>query len=150
MNVLFSRQVVAAILLICICSATSAQNQQENYNPFFITDKNSQPQNSNISNRIPGERRCGSSILSWGGNNYSEVPGIYWAYIRSYCQNGNEIAIWTDFTPGLFGSNPEARRQGREIRDTDGSHNSNNDGSQDITGIVEANVRLSYHFSVDE
>lgn len=150
MKVLCSLRVIAVTWILCGFSTISAQSQQENYNPFFISDKDSQPQNSNRSNRIPGERVCGSSSLSWGGNNYSEVPGIYWAYIRSYCQNGNEITIWTDFTPSLFGSNPEARRQGREVTNTDGAHSRNSDGSHEIMGVVEANVRLSYHFSVDQ
>ena len=139
---------IAMILLIVFSGATYAQDEPQNYNPFFITEDNSSASPS-TTQRFPGERACGSGATSWGGNDFLEVPGIYWAHIRSYCHNGLEIAIWTDFTPSLFGSNPQAKLQGREILNTDGAHSIDMDGSREIRGLVEANAIVEYRFSVD-
>lgn len=157
MKLQYFRNIFATFCALFSFITVDAQNQPQNYNPFFIINENSQaqgvtPTNSSASpstlHHIPGERGCGSGTLSWGANDYQSVPGIYWAYIKSYCHNGIEITIWTDFTPRLFGSNPQAKLQGREIINTNGSHINNMDGSQEITGLLEANATLEYQFSV--
>ena len=84
--------------------------------------------------------------MAWGANNYEEIPGIFWAYLRSACENGLEFTIWTDFTTGLFGGNSLARSQGREIQGTDGGSSRNSDGKLIFSGVIEANAVINYEF----
>ncbi len=97
----------------------------------------------------PGVQVCGSGNLAWGNNNYADVPGIQWAYIKRYCINGKVITIWTDFTTSMLGSNTLALSQGRQIIANDESQNVDSNGSRVISGFIEANSKIEYSFSVD-
>ncbi len=131
-----------------------AQDPPDDYNPFSVVDdgnylRRGLPSNSGAQRSIPEERGCGADTLAWGNNEYEEVPGIQWAYIKNYCDNGLEISIWTDFTTTLFGSNSEARSQGREITSNDGIQHSDFNGDRVVSGYIEANARVEYSFSID-
>lgn len=126
-------------LIAIVCTAVlSASSYSQSQSPTQRANQNS-----------PNVRGCGSGTLAWGSNNYDDVPGIQWAYIASYCDNGKEIAIWTDFTTSMFGSNAIARSQGREIIANDGSQHSDSNGHRTIIGFIEANAKVEYNFSVD-
>lgn len=146
------RQLIKIAIILFIASLSSfalSQDQLTNYNPFFVTDEDSNFKNSRSQQANPIERGCGSGTLAWGNNEYQEIPGIYWAYIKNYCNNGIEITIWTDFTTTMFGSNSEARLQGREITDNDGLQRTDINGDRVVSGFIEANAKVQYDFTVN-
>ena len=139
---------IGSVCLVAFLSSIAfSQDQADNYNPFFVVDNDED--NSNSPSHIPDERNCGSGTIAWGGNDYENVPGIYWAYIQNYCKEGIEITVWTDFTTTLFGSNADAREQGREITGNSGSQHSGLKGDSTVSGFIEANATLEYSFSMD-
>lgn len=144
-----NQRTLAKIGFVCFITGLTnsglSQDQPDNYSPFSVVEKGNSIQGS----ALPQERGCGSGTLAWGNNEYEEVPGIYWAFIRNYCNDGIEITIWTDFTTTLFGSNSEARSQGREVKGGGGSQHSSFNGNRVVSGHIEANARIEYSFSVD-
>ena len=66
--------------------------------------------------RAPDESGCGSGSLSWTQDGNEEVPGVYWAFLKTYCRDNRTIVIWTDIRLSLFSgrtSNPFAKKCGR-------------------------------------
>lgn len=104
-------------------------------------------QTASLSN--PVVHICGSGTLAWGSNNYEDVPGIQWAYVKRYCNNGKEITIWTDFTTSMLGSSVLALSQGRGIIANDESQEFDSNGNRVINGFIEANAKVEYSFPVD-
>lgn len=98
--------------------------------------------------RIPGERGCGSGSLSWSQNGYSEIPGIHWAFLHTYCKSGREIVIWTDFENGFFGGSARANANGRKLVDGDSSQSASRNGDRTISGMMQANALIAYQFEV--
>lgn len=150
--------VCTAALSASSYSQSQSQVREQQYNPFHTVERDifisgtpvaSQNPTQGANQNSPSMRGCGSGTLAWGSNNYDDVPGIQWAYIASYCDNGKEIAVWTDFTTSMFGSNAMARSQGREIIANDGSQHSDSNGDRVISGFIEANAKVEYNFSVD-
>lgn len=117
------------------------------YNPFFVVSDDEEKMTQAANNRPPRERGCGSGTLSWSSNDHAEVPGIYWAYLRTYCRDGLEIILWTDFETSFFGGAERARSSGRMITDAD-SYHGRRGNSQIISGMVEANARITYEFEL--
>jgi len=147
MNIKAFLKIGPACLIASLSSVAFTQDQPGYYNPFFVTDKDEN--RSSAPSHMPGERGCGTGTLTWGGNDYEEVPGIYWAYIQHYCKEGIEIAVWTDFTTALSGSNAGARKQGREITNNSGSQHSELSGDRAVNGFIEANTNVEYSFLMD-
>lgn len=134
MNPMKLTRLIAIICTVALSASSYSQSQSS-----------TQRANQNS----PSVRGCVSGTLAWGSNNYDDVPGIQWAFIKSYCNNGKEITIWTDFTTSMLGSNAMARAHGREIIANDGSQHSDSNSNHVISGFIEANVKVEYNFSVD-
>ncbi|MDA1372933.1 MAG: hypothetical protein O2971_19565 [Proteobacteria bacterium] len=117
------------------------------YQPFFVTDPREEDNLQTAGGRLPEERGCGAGSLSWSENDFLEVPGIYWASLKTYCRGGVEITIWTDFESSFFGGSERAKSNGRMIVDGD-SFQGGNGSNRVITGRLEATAKIAYEFEV--
>ncbi|MCG8413936.1 MAG: hypothetical protein MI746_06935 [Pseudomonadales bacterium] len=145
---------VLAILSFFIAPIGSAEAQISGSTPnadppfqAFVTDEIPESEGLQARDRLPGERGCGAGSLSWSANDFDEVPGIHWAFLRTYCRRGVEIVIWTDFESSFFGGSERAKSNGRMVVDGD-SFQGGNGNHRIISGMLEANARITYEFEV--
>lgn len=122
-------------------------NVDSTYQPFFVKENPETEASQAAEDRFPLERGCGAGSLSWSANDFDEVPGIYWANLRTYCREGVEIVIWTDFESGFFGGSERAKSNGRMIVDGD-SFQGGSGNHRIISGMLEANAKITYEFEV--
>ena len=117
------------------------------YQPFFVIDPREEDNLQTARGRLPEQRGCGAGSMSWSENDFQEVPGIYWASLKTYCRDGVEITIWTDFESSFFDGTERAKSNGRMI--VDGDSFQGVDGSNRvITGRLEATAKIAYEFEV--
>lgn len=117
------------------------------YQPFFDLNPREENNLQTARGRLPEERGCGTGSLSWSENDFVEVPGIYWASLKTYCRGGIEITIWTDFESSFLGGSERAKSNGRMIVDGD-SFQGGNGSNRVITGRLEATAKIAYEFEV--
>lgn len=145
--------VAISLLLVTFAGSTEAQvsgtapSADPSYQPFLGTDSQEDDDLQAMKSRIPEGRGCGTGSLSWSTNDSAEVPGIYWANLKTYCRDGVEITIWTDFESSFFGGSERAKSNGRLIVNGD-SFQGGNGSNRVISGMLEANAKITYEFEV--
>lgn len=151
MRSVYLHRVASFLLLAGLSASALAQTPPEPYNPFRVNNETpsiTPGASADTPSQDGHGRGCGTGTLSWTENGSLDIPGLHWAYLKYFCHNNVEIAVWTDFTPGLFGGNPVAQAQGRQIRNNDGVQYSDPEGNRIIGGFVEANIKLEFTFVV--
>ncbi len=149
----YSLVVASLLLFVAFVGGTEAQvsgttpSAAPSYQPFFEIDNHEEDDSPAMQGGISPERGCGTGSLSWSANDSAEVPGIYWANLKTYCKDGVEITIWTDFESGFFGGSERAQSNGRMIVDGD-SYQGRNGSIRVISGVLEANAKIAYEFEV--
>jgi hypothetical protein len=145
--------IAISLLLYTFVGSAKAQisgttpSPDPSYQPFFVTNVHEEENSQTAQGRIPEERGCGAGSLSWSANDSIEIPGIYWANLKTYCRDGVEITIWTDFESSFFGGSDRAKSNGRMIVDGD-SFQGGNGSNRIISGMLEANAKINYEFEV--
>ncbi|MEZ5492111.1 MAG: hypothetical protein R3F50_17640 [Gammaproteobacteria bacterium] len=96
----------------------------------------------------PDGRGCGKGLLTWSENNNSVTPGIKSAVLHTYCHDGREVVIWTDFEQRFLADFGTANISRRQVTDSDSNQVVLGRGIRRATGFLEGHTLVNYQFEI--